>query len=191
MVYHHPVVDSLVGKLLVAGPSLVDPNFFRTVVFICAHGEQGAFGLVINRPLMHVPADEQLAEWHAPFASPAVVFHGGPVETRMAFALGRIRGHEPGDGWTAVTDSLGLVDLGRPDAGVVTDLEAFRVFAGYAGWSAGQIEGELEEHGWFVVDADPRDPFSADPEGLWRKVLLRQGGQVAMFAYFPNDPSLN
>jgi putative transcriptional regulator len=65
------------------------------------------------------------------------------------------------------------------------------VFAGYSGWGAGQLEREIEEEAWFVVDADPADPFSDNPETLWRDILKRQRGRLAMFAYAPKDPQVN
>ena len=183
---------SLAGRLLVATPKLLDPNFLRTVVFLCFHDERGAFGLVLNRPLESAPVREHLPEWSEAAARPAVIFSGGPVEPSHAFGLARLRptAEAPESGWTPVSDGLGIVDLSRP-AELLTAVSAVRIFSGYSGWSAGQLEGEIEEGAWFVVDLHPEDPFSEQPESLWRDVLRRQRGDLALFAHAPLDPRVN
>jgi putative transcriptional regulator len=186
------VTTSLRGKLLVATPKLLDPNFVRTVVLLCFHDENGAFGLVLNRPVESAPLGEHLPEWTEAAANPAVVFSGGPVEPSHAFGLGRLRpsASPPSEGWTEVLPGVGIIDLTSPGA-LLPRLQAVRVFAGYAGWAGGQLESELEEDAWFVVEPTADDVFSDDPEGLWRAVLRRQRGQLAMFAWVPLDPRLN
>ncbi len=181
---------SLTGWLLVASPALDDPNFHRTVVLVCAHEEGGAFGVVLNRPL---EADllDHLPQWRHLASSPAVIFFGGPVGTDGAVGLGLTRPGAAGEGWTAVTDRLGLFDLGRAPEEMAGSLERFRVFSGHAGWTAGQLEAEIERESWFVVDSEPGDPFSREPQRLWREVLRRQPGRLAMFADFPVDPAVN
>jgi putative transcriptional regulator len=178
-------VEPAQGRLLVATPLLGDPNFERTVVLLLEANEDGAVGVVLNRPSGTVLVDA-LPEWAGRAADPAVVFVGGPVEQTAAIGLAR---HD--DGLTAeVLDGVGLVDLGQePDTAPA--VEAVRIFAGYAGWGPGQLEVEIDEGAWFVVDADPDDPLSPDPEDLWRSVLRRQRGEVALYAAFPDDPSLN
>jgi putative transcriptional regulator len=184
--------DSLTGKLLIATPSLLDPNFRRTVVLMCAHGEQGAFGLVLNRPLDVAPVSEHLPVWQQYIASPEVVFKGGPVQPEVAFGLARSSTTDPAPGWQPLTAGVGLVDLGTSPDDALFDVQAMRIFAGYAGWVAGQLEGEIAEGAWFVLDPDPQDPFSTDPQRLWRDILHRQAdGKTAMFAFFPDDPRLN
>ena len=185
---------SLTGRLLVAGARLVDPNFMRTVVFICRHDDDGALGVILNRPT-GMPVADALPGWVEPLAPPSVVFLGGPVQPEMAVALGRLlperAGRAESDEWTPIDERLGLVDLGASPADEAGALESLRVFAGYAGWGAGQLDFEVSSGDWWVLPADPDDPFTADPDGLRRRVLRRQPGPVALFADFPPDPSLN
>jgi putative transcriptional regulator len=86
---------------------------------------------------------------------------------------------------------LGTLDLERDPDDLAMGVEAIRVFAGYAGWGPGQLEREIEAGAWFIVPAEPGDVMSDDPEQLWKRVLRRQGGQLAVVATFPADPSLN
>jgi putative transcriptional regulator len=174
----------LVGRLLVASPLLVDPNFYRTVVLVLQHGEEGAVGVVLNRPSVE-GVGAYLPEWEGRLEEPGVVFVGGPVEP--AVAIGVVRNPVPGDP-TAV-EGVGLVDLAADPASI--DRGAVRVFSGYAGWGAGQLEGELAEGAWIVVGAHEEDVFTDRPDELWTAVLRRQGGRLALLATFPPDPSLN
>lgn len=203
---------ALVGKLLVATPLLTDPNFDRTVVFMCAHEDEGAFGVVINRPTQS-DVIEHVPEWHRLAASPAVIYAGGPVELEGALALGRMaagraplavgeadiesrieasEGPAGLEGWTAVTSQVGFIDLSRsPDEFAEAGLEQMRIFSGHAGWGADQLAAEIEEEAWFVVDSEPGDPFTREPERLWNEVLRRQPGRLQMFADYPRDVSVN
>jgi len=185
------VSNSLAGRLLVATPKLTDPNFHRTVVFLCMHDENGAFGLVLNRPLEAMSVSDTIPAWSEHVSTPALVFLGGPVEPNSAIALGRSATGAERDGWTCLTGSTGLVNLEADPEELMDSLEAVRVFAGYAGWGAGQLEGEIKEDGWFVVEAEPADAFTEEPEHLWSAVLKRQRGKLAMFAFAPADPSVN
>lgn len=181
---------TLTGRLLVAAPHLLDPNFVRTVVLICRHDEDGALGLVLNRPT-DIPVGEHLPGWTEALAPPEVVFVGGPVQPEMAVGLAR---RSPGSlpaGWTEVGGDIGLVDLGETPGDAVGHLDVLRVFAGYAGWSAGQLDFEAASEDWFVVDTADDDLFSGEAAGLWRGVLRRQPGQLALYADFPLDPSGN
>jgi putative transcriptional regulator len=178
-------------RLLVAVPTMDDPNFFRTVVFMIEHNEEGAVGLVLNRPT-DADVAEALPDWAAIAAPPRVAFVGGPVQQHEAvFGLARVSRVEESDAWQPLVGRIGTVDLGRDPAHVRGDLEAVRIFAGYSGWGPGQLEDELGEHGWYVVDALPDDLLADDPESLWRRVLRRQGGKLAMAANFPFDPAAN
>jgi len=181
------VTTSLQGRLLVATPILTDPNFDRTVVYLCFHTEHGAFGLVLNRPLEGVDVGDHLPAWTPHLSPPASLFVGGPVENTAALGLAR---GAAGEGWTEVGPRLGLVNLQHEPAGT-SGIEDLRVFLGYAGWSDGQLEGEIEEGAWLVVDALPGDLFSGDPGSLWRNVLKRQPGDTALLAYAPRDPRAN
>jgi putative transcriptional regulator len=181
----------LKGRLLVASPTLTDPNFARTVVFVLEHSDDdGALGLVLNRPSLTAVA-EVLPAWAPLAAEPAVAFVGGPVSPNAAICLGWVSpGAEP-DGWTAIEGPLGAVDLSEDPATLAGALERVRVYAGYAGWGAAQLEAEIALGSWYVVDALPVDPFVADPSLLWRQVLRRQGGSLALVSTFPPDPALN
>lgn len=183
-------MEPLVGRLLVAMPALLDPNFERSVVLICQQTEAGALGVILNRPL-EAELAEHLPEWQHLASDPPRIFEGGPVQREVALAIGHHEAGAEGEGWTGVTPELGLLDLDRDPADLWGELRALRIFRGYAGWSSGQLEREIEERGWFVVDAVPSDPFSGQPERLWEQVLRRQHGPLAMYATFPPDPSLN
>jgi putative transcriptional regulator len=180
---------TLRGRLLVAAPPLVDPNFDRTVVLILEHGDDGGLGLVLNRP-SDTTIDDVFPEWRELVSTPAVVFAGGPVATDAVIALAR---RPPGDqaGFVARFGDLGTVDLAEEPLDAGSSLTALRVFAGYAGWAPGQLEAEIEQAAWFVVTLQPGDPFGGTPERLWRDVVRRQRGEVALFANYPEDATVN
>lgn len=185
-------LEALTGRLLVASPLLMDPNFHRAVVLICTHNAEGTFGLVLNRALP-VPVAEPLPEWASRVVDPPSIFRGGPVLPERALALARLAPHVEGDsqeGWDRVAGTIGLLDL-QVSPSALAGIEAVRIFAGHAGWSAGQLEGELMGEAWFVVDSAPADAFDPDPDGLWRRVLRRQVGRLALFADYPPDVGLN
>lgn len=182
--------DPLRGRLLVSTPGLRDPHFDRTVVLLLDHDESGAVGVILNRPSA-TPVAEVLPPWDGIACDPALVFGGGPVDGGAAICLGSTR---PGAGLPAVrsvSPTLGVVDLDTDPALLAADVAYIRVFAGYAGWGAGQLETEIEAGGWFVVDSLPGDAFTASPGLLWRIVLRRQGGRIAMFSTYPEDPAQN
>ena len=179
------------GMLLVATPALLDPNFADTVVLLLDVDENGALGVVLNRPTA-VPVAEVLADWRDVVAEPEVLFHGGPVSTEGALAVALLRG--PDDvpvGFRQVEGNLGLVDLDTPVELVDGSLEGLRIFAGYAGWGAEQLVGEIDEGSWYVVPAQAPDVFRTDPAELWRDVLRRQPGELAWHSTRPVDPGLN
>jgi putative transcriptional regulator len=181
---------SLRGRLLVATPVLYDPNFDRSVVLLLEHGgDEGALGVVLNRP-SGTELDDPLPAWAPLAADPPVVFVGGPVEPSAAIAIGWATGEQP-SGWSPVLGTIGTVDLNVEPDDVADELDAVRIFAGYAGWGPGQLEGELEAGAWVVVDAQPHDAMTDDPGNLWRAVLRRQPGTVAWLANYPAEPSLN
>jgi putative transcriptional regulator len=166
----------LTGKLLVALPVLSDGIFDRSVVLLLNHDDEGAIGVVLNRPsTTHI--DDPLPRWGDLAAEPAVVFVGGPVQPEVAIALGR-------DG-----DVIDTVDLDSDPA--LATARPVRVFAGYAGWSPGQLEDELARQAWVVVDSEPGDAFRADADDLWHAVLARQPGALAKLAMLPDDLSVN
>jgi putative transcriptional regulator len=170
---------TLRGRLLVATPGSFDPNFHDTVVLVLEHNEEGALGVVLNRPSQAAVA-EVLPDWEPVAAAPSVVFVGGPVQPNAVIGLVRAR-----------SPDVTTVDLGSTPEKVTGDVKAVRVFAGYAGWGPGQLEAEIEAGGWFVVEAEPDDATSPRPDDLWRMVLRRQRGRLALFAAFPPDPTMN
>lgn len=185
------MAGTIAGRLLVAGPGLLDPNFFRSVVLILEHGDDGAVGVTLNRPL-EVAAADHVPAWQSLLVAPTVVYSGGPVQREVAVGVARRpipEGLDPE--WHPVLGEVGLVDLSRePDS--LGGVLAARVFSGYAGWGAGQLEWELQEPAsWFVVDAEIDDVFSDEPAGLWRRVLARQPGHLSWFADYPLDPATN
>ena len=174
--------DTLRGSLLVAAPILSDPNFRRTVVLVAEHGEEGAMGLVLNRPT-ETSVGEAVPELAPIAGEEELVFVGGPVSTASVLAVAEL--DDPEDASELLFGAVGFVQ--EPDVGVVRG----RVFVGYAGWGAGQLEAELAEESWLVLPAETDDLFSDDPEGLWSAVLRRQGGPYALLSLMPPDPSLN
>lgn len=175
------------GKLLVANPAMPDPNFDRTVVLLLEHNREGALGLILNRPT-ETQTDDVLPQWRSAVAAPPVVFVGGPVETERAIGLGRAGAGAAPAGMQPVTGGIGVVD---PGVGAGNGIDRVRIFAGYAGWGEGQLEGEIDANGWFVVQASPDDILTDQPERLWRSVLRRQRPGLALLSGFPRDPSAN
>ena len=182
------------GRLAVATPLLTEESFARSVVLLLqSDDEDGALGLVLNRPT-GTDVGEVLEPWHGLACDPPVVFTGGPVQPNAAICLGRSRLGAPAVAAYSELENaplLGTVDLdASPDdlAGAVSEV---RVFAGYAGWSAGQLEAEVDEGAWWILDALPSDPFTDRPDLLWRQVLRRQGPPLAFAAIYPEDPSHN
>jgi putative transcriptional regulator len=183
--------DSTVGQLLIAEPLLGDPNFDRTVVLMIEHNDDGALGVVLNRPT-DLEVDAVLSDWAGLAASPPVLYMGGPVEQNGVLALGRRAGADVRvPGWTSVLGDVGTIDLHLEPHELADGLEGIRFFAGYSGWGGGQLEAELAEGAWLVVPAVADDVFAPDPDAMWRSVLRRQGGKVSMLADFPAHPSLN
>lgn len=183
--------SDLTGRLLVATPLLTEPTFHRTVILLLDHGADGAMGVVLNRP-MSVEVSAVLPGWQPHATAPGVLFQGGPVELDSALGLVAV----PGDasapaGVRRISGALGLLDLDAEPLSVVSGLAGLRVFAGYAGWSVGQLEAEIGEGAWYVVDGEARDPFTADPATLWREVLRRQRGELAYVSTYPQDPNEN
>lgn len=183
-------VSSLTGRLLVATPALADPNFDRAVVLLLDHDEEGSLGVVLNRPTP-VDVGDILESWGELAGDPGVVFQGGPVSLDSALGLAVIPGDEGPLGWRRVHGAIGLVDLETPPELLARALGSLRIFAGYAGWGPGQLENELTEGAWYVVESEPGDVSSPRPESLWRAVLRRQRSELAMVATYPDDPSLN
>jgi len=182
------MAESLSGQLLLASPTLRDPNFVRTVVLVSLHSEEGAMGVVLNRPSA-VTVSEAVPQLEDAVADEEPVYVGGPVQPSSIVFLAEFLDPSP----------AGLLVLGRigfpaPDAGIEELTEATarrRVFAGYAGWGEGQLDAEVEEGDWIAHTALPEDVFTDVPEELWATVLTRKGGSYALIARMPSDPSVN
>jgi putative transcriptional regulator len=182
-------MDSLRGQLIVASPTLIDPNFHRTVVLITEHTDDGAMGLVLNRAATVTVADAVPdLTWLA--EGDDSVFVGGPVAPNGVIVLAEWE--QPELAAALVDDVLGFVpaNLDDPDR-LAAAIRRSKVFAGHAGWGPGQLESELEEKAWIVEPARHDDVFAADPDALWSAVLRRKGREYALLATMPEDPSLN
>ena len=180
----------LTGRLLVASPVMRDPNFDRTVVLMLEHGVEGGVGVVLNRP-SHVQAAQILPELDGRTVEPGTVHVGGPVQPEAAICLVRLARPESGPNWSHLFGAVGSVNLDRPLEELGSASTGLRLFAGYAGWGPGQLEGEIEAGGWMVLRRRDEDAFSPESGGLWRAVLRRQPPRLAMLASFPDDPALN
>ncbi|MEO7446901.1 MAG: YqgE/AlgH family protein [Humibacillus sp.] len=180
------------GRLLVATPAVSGEVFHRSVILVLHHDEGGAQGVVLNKPLT-AEVDSVLPGWERVVTDPHVIFQGGPVSTDSALGLVTVPGDvtEPPLGVKRLFGSIGLVDLDVPTPVVAAELAGLRIFAGYAGWDGGQLEGEIVRGDWYVVDAEGRDPFTPEPDALWRAVLRRQRDSLAYVASFPDDPTMN
>jgi putative transcriptional regulator len=182
------------GRLLVATPLLTEQTFARTVVLLLhAGGEDGALGVVLNRP-SDVEVERLLPGWDAGVVAPPLVFEGGPVQPQAAIGLAEPRPGAVSDGLAPLPGSAGpplaTVDLERDPDEVLPAVARLRVFAGYAGWSEGQLEGEVAEGAWWVVEALPDDAWRR-PEGLRAAVLRRHGPPLSLAATLPEDVALN
>ena len=178
---------TLEGSLLIASPALLDPNFRRTVILVTEHGDEGASGLVLNRPGLDPVAEV------VPLLEPLVddgdaVWVGGPVQPNAVLVLGEFL--DPADAAVPLFGPLGFPSLEDPDE-VVPMTTRRRIFAGYAGWSPGQLEDELAREDWILEPALPDDAFTDEPDLLWADVLRRKGGVYELVARMPEDPSVN
>jgi putative transcriptional regulator len=180
------------GRLLVATPALLDPNFERTVVLMLDVDENGALGVVLNRPST-VPVAEILPEWGQLVGTPDVLFSGGPVSTDSALAVAALASGQADEpvGFRGLYGTVGIVDLDTPTEIIGPALSSVRIFAGYAGWGQGQLEDEIRAGSWYVVPSSAPDLFGSDPLSLWARVLRRQPGELAWVATRPLDPTLN
>lgn len=186
---YSPDFASCKRKLLVATPPLTDPNFDRTVVYMLEHTADGAVGVVLNRPTDE-EAPGELYAWTDRMSPPATLFNGGPVDDSALIALARLTGAVEGS-WSQVADGLGSIDLTLDPHEVAQDVHQLRVFRGYSGWGEQQLDEELAEGAWMVLDAELADVFSPQPADLWRTVLRRQGGRLSWVANAPDDLSAN
>jgi putative transcriptional regulator len=183
------MAESLRGKLLIAGPTLLDPNFARTVVLIAEHTDEGAMGLVLNRPAETL-VDEAVPDLGWMATDDERVWVGGPVAETAVIVLAEWE--RPELAGALVDGDLGFVgaDADQPDQ-LDGAIRRARVFAGHAGWGPGQLEEELEEESWIVEPPEREEIFTDDPDALWGNVLRRKGSRWALLATMPPDPSVN
>jgi putative transcriptional regulator len=182
-------MESLRGQLLIATPTLQDPNFVRTVVLVGEHTEDGALGVVLNRP-SDTPVAEAVPDLAHLVEEESPVHVGGPVQPSAVLVLAEFDG--PGDGRQLITDEIGFVSVEDDGHETVADaaLRA-RVYAGYAGWGPGQLEQELAREDWIVTRCRPEDVFTDAAAALWSRVLDRMGGRYRLVARMPSDPTMN
>ncbi len=181
-------MSSARGQLLIAGPALVDPNFWRTVVLVVEHSDEGALGLVLNRPSETsvgeaVPELEELLELADP------LFIGGPVQPSSVMVLAEFE--DPSDAALLAFEDIGVLGVGASAEEHGAGVRGARAFVGHAGWGPGQLDAELERGDWILEPAIRADAFSLEPRELWSEVLTRKGGSYALVARMPPDPSSN
>jgi len=185
---------TLTGSLLVATPMLDEPPFRRCVVLLLDHDEDGALGVVVNQAA-DLAVDRVLSAWSQTVSEPGVLFVGGPVGTDSALAVAElatgVTATSGPPGWRGCFGRIGLVDLDAPPELLGGAIGRMRIFAGYSGWGSGQLEGEISDGAWYVVESDPDDVFDLHPGGLWRRVLRRQRDETAFVSTYPDDPTLN
>jgi putative transcriptional regulator len=179
-------VDSARGQLLIAGPALLDPNFSRTVVLVVEHSEEGALGLVLNRP-SQTTVGEAVSELDELVGTEEPLFIGGPVQQSALIVLAEFEDAQR----AAVVAFEDVGVLGGEDHEDPPPTRRGRAFAGHAGWGPGQLESELQRGDWILEPARREDAFSPVPDRLWSAVLERKGGSYALVARMPDDPSMN
>jgi putative transcriptional regulator len=180
-------MESVRGQLLVAGPALLDRNFWRTVVLIVEHSEEGALGLVLNRP-SDASVGDTVPQLETLLAAEDPLFIGGPVQPSAVIVLAEFE--DAADAALIAFGDVGVLGNGPPDE-LSVGVRSGRAFLGHAGWGPGQLDGELERGDWILEPARLEDAFSDDALDLWADVLTRKGGSYALLARMPPDPSTN
>lgn len=171
-----------------AGPTLLDPNFWRTVVLIVEHNEEGALGLVLNRP-SETSVGEAVPQLGGLLDPGQQLFIGGPVQPSAVIVLAEFE--DPTDAALLAFDDVGVLGTSPSEDDLAVAVRTGRAFLGHAGWGPGQLDGELERGDWILEPAKLKDAFSGDAGGLWSEVLTRKGGSYALVARMPADPSMN
>ncbi|KZM69471.1 YqgE/AlgH family protein [Nocardia terpenica] len=180
------------GTLLVSATDLVEPSFRRTVVYIVEHNDAGSLGVVLNRP-SETAVHDVLSRWAELAAPPRALYIGGPVKRDAALCLATVRVGTPIDrvtGLRRVDGRVALLDLDSDPEVIAPLVEGIRIFAGYAGWTFGQLEGELERGDWIVLSALPSDPIAGRTD-LWAHVLRRQPLPLSLLATHPIELERN
>lgn len=181
-------MDSLRGKLLIASPTLLDPNFRRTVVLIASHDRDGALGVVLNRPSPMRVAD---AVGHlAPLCGGYDrLYSGGPVAPDAVLLIAEFDDHSLAA--LLIDGDLGLPSIDADPELLVDGVRRARCFAGHSGWAPGQLENELAQESWIIEQRSGDDAWTQAGPELWSTVLERKGGEYALLARMPIDPSVN
>ena len=176
------------GQLLVATPQIEEGVFRRSVVLVLHHDDDGAQGLVLNRPI-DADVDAVLPGWEEHATRPATSSRAARCSSTRRSAWWPCRGDSPEPtGVRRLFGAVALVDLDTPPTLVVPEVAGLRIFAGYAGWSTGQLEDELRPGPGSSSDSESGDVFTAEPDDLWRRVLRRQPEPLRWVAWFPSDP---
>jgi len=181
-------MDSVRGQLLIAGPSLLDPNFWRTVVLVVEHTDEGALGLVLNRP-SETTVEEAVPQLEHLIDPDEQLFIGGPVQPSSVIVLAEFE--DPTDAALIAFDGIGVLGTGSSLEELVGGVRSSRAFVGHSGWGPGQLDGEMERGDWILESARREDAFSTVSRELWVEVLTRKGGSYALVARMPPDPSVN
>ncbi len=182
------MMDSLAGRLLVAGPTLRDPNFARTVVLVARHEEDGALGVILNRPA-EVTVGDAVPELEEVLDGAEVMWVGGPVQPNGVVVLAEW--DDPAPAASLVAGDIGLLAARADVQELAGEARRARAYAGFAGWGPGQLDGEIEREDWILATALPQDVFCDTPDDLWSGVLRRLGGTYGLMASMPIDPSVN
>jgi putative transcriptional regulator len=181
-------MESVRGQLLIAGPSLLDPNFWRTVVLVVEHTDEGALGVVLNRQ-SETTVSDAVSELEDLVDPEDRLFIGGPVQPSSVIVLAEFE--DPTDAALIAFDDIGVLATGSALEGPVAGVRTGRAFVGHAGWGPGQLDSELERGDWILEPARREDAFTTAPSELWSEVLVRKGGSYALVARMPPDPSVN
>ncbi len=182
------MMRSFRGKLLLATPEIVDDIFFRTVILVLEHSDEGAIGVVLNRQSDLYSVDV-LPKWNDDQGSSSLLHWGGPVQQESLLALG-LYDEQVKDDLKEGIGRIKVLDL-NPEILDMTFILDARLYSGYAGWSTGQLDAEISTGGWIVTEVDNTDPFSHNPADLWSIVLKRQNGFLSRLAQYPDDPRMN
>ncbi len=181
-------MDSARGQLLIAGPALLDPNFWRTVVLVIEHTDDGALGLVLNRP-SETTVGDAVSQLEELVDSEEQLYIGGPVQPSAVIVLAQFE--DASDAAVIAFDDVGVLGTGAELEQIGDGVRSGRAFVGHAGWGPGQLDSEIDRGDWILEPARREDAFSADPGELWPQVLTRKGGSYALIARMPPDPSVN
>ncbi|MBM7368745.1 YqgE/AlgH family protein [Gordonia hydrophobica] len=185
--------DVSAGSLLIASTALTGPTFARTVIYVIEHDEQGTLGVVLNR-MSDAAVFNVLPAWAELAAQPRAVFVGGPVSTSSALCLGVAKtgvnvAEQPK--LHQVLGPVAMVDLDADPEELAHVLTGVRIFAGYAGWDAGQLDDEIAEGSWIITQGLPTDLLSEPSVDVWQRVLARQPWPLPLLSTYPLRPEEN